>query len=65
MQLEKIDVATRHIRSKDLNEQVIISAIEEMKQTYDIKKRNAESISEIIQAENGLNEAVRLIGNMI
>ena len=65
MQLEKKDVATRHIRSKDLNEQVIISAIEEMKQTYDIKKRNAESISEKIQAENGLYEAVRLIGNMI
>ena len=65
MQLEKIDVATKHIKSKDLNEQVIISAIEEMKQTYDIKKQKAESISKKIQAENGLYETVRLIGNMM
>ena len=65
MQLEKMDVATKHIKSKDLNEQVIISAIEEMKQTYDIKKQKAESISKKIQAENGLYETVRLIGNMM
>lgn len=65
MQLEKVDVATRHIRSKDLSKSTIISAIEEMKRTYDVKKKNAESISKRIHEENGLQEAVRLIESVI
>lgn len=64
MQLEKIDVATKHIRSKDLSESTVISAIEEMTRTYDVKKQNAEAISEKIREENGLKEAVRLIGHL-
>ena len=64
MQLEKIDTATKHIKSKELNESAIISAIEEMNRTYDVKKHNAEAISEKIREENGLKEAVRLIGNV-
>ncbi len=61
MQLSNIDVATRPLKSKDLNEQSIISSIEEMNATYDEKKKNAEMISEKIQSEHGVAYAVRLI----
>ena len=65
LQLEKIDVATKHIDAKDLNEERIVAAIEEMNSTYAVKKRNAESISEKIRTENGVSEAVRLIGGVM
>lgn len=65
MQLEKIDVATKHIDAKDLSEERIISAIEEMNSTYAVKKQNAESISEKIRTENGVAEAVRLISGVM
>ena len=65
MQLEKKDVAVKPVKAKDLSEQTIIAAIEEMNSTYPVKKRNAESISEKIHTENGLYEAVRLIGTVL
>ena len=65
MQLEKKDVAVKPVKAKDLSEQTIIAAIEEMNSTYPVKKRNAESISEKIHTENGLDEAVRLIGTVV
>ena len=65
MQLEKKDVAVKPVKAKDLSEQTIIAAIEEMNSTYPVKKRNAESISEKIHTENGLDEAVRLIGTIL
>ena len=61
MQLEKKDVATKHINAKDLSEQAVIAAIEELNSTYSVKKRNAEAISEKISSEHGIDEAVRLI----
>lgn len=61
MQLSDINVATKPLKSKDLSEQSIIGAIEEMKYTYDEKKKNAEMISQKIQSENGVANAVRLI----
>jgi UDP:flavonoid glycosyltransferase YjiC (YdhE family) len=65
MQLEKIDVATKHIDAKNLSEEAIVAAINEMNSTYAVKKRNAESISEKIKNENGVAEAVRLISEVI
>ena len=65
MHLEKIDVATKHIDAKDLSEEKIVAAIEEMNSTYAVKKRNAESISEKISTEKGVSEAVRLIGEVV
>ncbi len=65
MQLEKIDVAVKHIKSKDLSEQTVAAAIEEMNRTYERKKQNALSVSEKIREENGLKEAVRLIGSVM
>ena len=61
VQLEKIDVATAHIDAKDLSEERLVKAIEEMNGTYPVKKQNAEAISEKIRTEGGVNEAVRLI----
>ena len=65
MQLEKKDVAVKPIKAKDLSEETITAAIKEMNSTYAVKKRNAESISEKISTEHGLDEAVRLIGEVI
>lgn len=61
MQLEKTGTAVKHIKSKNLSEEAIISAIEEMNRTYDNKKEIAKSLSDKIREEDGLNEAVRLI----
>lgn len=61
MQLSDINVSTKPLKSKDLSEQSIIGAIEEMKYTYEEKKKNAEMISQKIQSENGVANAVRLI----
>ncbi|MCR4938621.1 MAG: glycosyltransferase [Treponemataceae bacterium] len=61
LQLEKKDVATKHIDGNKLSEDAITTAIEEMKSRYDILKKNALEISEKIKEENGLEEAVRLI----
>ena len=61
MQLEKRQVATKLIKAKDLSEQTIINAIEDLNSTYEVKKRNAESISEKISTEHGVDTAIRLI----
>lgn len=60
-QLHSIDVATKPLKSKDLSEASITSAILEMQSTYDKKKKNAELISVKIKEEKGVEEAVRLI----
>lgn len=65
MQLEKAGVATHPIKSKDLSESSIISAIEEMNSSFDEKKNNAEMISQKIKTEGGVTEAVRLIKQVI
>jgi len=61
MQLADKNVATKPLKSKDLSEQTIIAAIEEMNNTYAEKKQNAIDISEKIKEEDGVAEAVRLI----
>ncbi len=65
MQLSDINVATAPLQSKDLSEEAIIKAIEEMNRTYDEKKKNAMDISEKIQSENGVSFAVDLIEKVI
>ena len=65
MQLEKKDVAVKAVKAKDLTEETIVSAIEEMNRTYEAKKKNAEELSEKIRSENGVDEAVRLIETVI
>ena len=44
MQLSDINVATKPIKSKDLSEQTIIEAIEEMNHTYDEKKTAGDAL---------------------
>lgn len=61
VQLYKLGVAVKPVKAKDLREDTIISAIEEMKMTYREKKQNVESISEKIREEKGLSKAVELI----
>ena len=63
-QLYDADVATEPLKSKDLSEQTVISAIEEMQKSYDEKKKKAEELSEKIRTEGGVSEAVRLIMNL-
>lgn len=65
MQLCDINVATKPLKSKDLSEQSIITLIEEMNETYNDKKKNAEMISQKIKSENGVANAVRLIEMVI
>lgn len=60
-QLSDNQVATKPLKSKDLSEQKIIEAIEEMNRTYAEKKQKAIAISEKIREENGVVEAARLI----
>ena len=65
MQLCNLNVATKPLKSKDLNESSIREALLEMKSTYEEKKKNVELISAKIQEEGGVKEAVRLIKNVI
>ena len=64
-QLEKKDVAVKPVKAKNLSEQTIVAAMEEMESTYAIKKKNAEAISEMIRNENGVEESVRLIETVL
>ncbi len=65
MQLNNINVSTKPLKSKDLSEETIITYIEDMNKTYDEKKKNAEMISQKIQSENGVANAVQLIERVI
>ncbi len=61
MQLYKINVATKPLKSKDLSEASIYEALLDMKSTYEEKKKNAEILSAKIKEERGVEEAVKLI----
>ena len=65
MRLSELDVSVKPIRSKDLSEERIIGAINEMQQVYDEKRKKAEEISKKIQAEGGVDKAVELITHAI
>ncbi len=60
-QLCEAGVSTEPIKSKDLSEERVIAAIEEMLENYQAKMENAKAISEKIRSEGGVSEAVRLI----
>jgi len=60
-QLWDCKVATKPLGAKDLSQKTIYNAICEMKADYSQKLKNAQIISEKIQNEGGLKEAVRLI----
>lgn len=64
-QLADIQTAVAPIMAKNLNEESIVQAIEEMKKTYCEKKEKAIEIAEKIRSENGLEYAVDLIENVI
>lgn len=61
MQLYNINVATKPLTSKDLSESSICEAISAMQSTYEEKKKNVDLLSAKIQEERGVEEAVRLI----
>jgi UDP:flavonoid glycosyltransferase YjiC (YdhE family) len=61
MQLYNANVATKPLKSKDLSEDSIYEAISDMKSAYEEKKQNAKVLSAKIKEENGVEEAVRLI----
>jgi sterol 3beta-glucosyltransferase len=61
MQLYDINVATKPLKSKDLNESSIYEAILDMQSNFEEKKKNAELISAKIKEEGGVEEAGRLI----
>ena len=65
MQLYKINVATKPLKSKDLCEASIYEALLDMKSTYEEKKKNAEILSAKIKEERGVEEAVKLIEKVI
>ena len=64
-QLNDINVATKPLKAKNLSEETIIAAINEMNAGYDEMKKNAEMISEKIKTEGGVEEAVRLINEIV
>lgn len=64
-QLSDINVAVKPLSANKLSEEKIIDAIEEMKRTYDEKKKNAEEISDKVRSEEGLAKAVQLITDVL
>ena len=63
--ISEINVAVKPLSAKELSEEKIIDAIEEIKRTYEEKKKNAEEISYKIRSEEGLARTVRLITNVL
>lgn len=64
-QLSDINVAVKPLPAKKLSEEKIIDAIDEMKQTYEEKKKNAEEISHKVRSEEGLARTVLLITDIL
>lgn len=64
-QLSDINVAVKPLSAKKLSEEKIIDAIEEMKRTYEEKKKNAEEISNKVRSEEGLAKTVQLITDVL
>lgn len=61
MQLDSAGVSTKPLKSKDLSEEAVIGAIEEMNAGYEEKLNAAEILSEKIRSEGGVRDAVRMI----
>lgn len=64
-QLYELGVSVKPIHAKDLSKERIIVAIEEMQRTYQEKKKRAEELAEKIRNEDGVKEAVELIGKVM
>ena len=64
-QLSDINVAVKPLSAKELSEEKVIDAIEEMKRTYEEKKKNAEEISYKVRSEEGLARTVLLITDVL
>lgn len=64
-QLSDINVAVKPLSAKELSEEKIIDAIEEMKRTYEEKKKNVEEISYKVRTEEGLARTVLLITDVL
>lgn len=64
-QLSDINMAVKPLPAKNLSEEKIIDAIEEMKRTYDEKKKIAEEISYKVRSEEGLAKTVQLITDVL
>ena len=60
-QLYDTKVSTKPINAKDLSEEILIKAIQEMKNTYTDKKKVACELSKKINDEGGVAKAVKLI----
>ena len=60
-QLYDAGVSTKPINTKDLSEEILIKAIQEMKNNYTDKKKVAYELSKKINDEGGVAKAVKLI----
>lgn len=65
MQMEEIGVSTHLLKIKDLSEAKIIEAIHELEQQYTSIYENVQTLSKKLQAERGLDHAIRLIETAI
>ena len=61
MQLEQNKVSVRMIQAKDLSEERLIEAINELDSNYTALSQTAKALSEKLQSEHGLETAVELI----
>ena len=65
MQLEQKNVAVKQIKSKDLSEERLIEAINELDANYEALSQASKALSEKLQFEHGLETAVTLIEKCI
>ena len=64
-ELFRCGAATEAIPSKQLNEETLVHAIEEMKRTYKNKKERVCELADKIQSEHGVEYAVELIEKLL
>lgn len=61
----ELKLGPKPIRSKDLNEEILVNTINEVKNNYEQFNNSSKVLAEKIQAEKGLEKTVELIKNIL
>ena len=63
--LNDIGIATKMVKTSKVSKRAIMDVLDEMNSSYYFKKEKAEDISKKVRAENGLDDAVRRIKDIL
>ena len=65
IKLNDLGIATKMVKVSKVSKRAIMDVLDEMNSSYYFKKERAEEISKKVRAENGLDDAVRRIKDVL